>query len=93
MYKPRNKYFTTNQGNLIHRIMNSNDFSPYEFMSLRYACCETIAEINRNLDGSDNNSFFEYIGYMNNKTLKQLKKSYQRCINHLDKYYFKGVIC
>lgn len=46
MYKQRDKYFTTNSGNLVSRILSQKDhFTPYEFMSLRYACCQGISEL------------------------------------------------
>lgn len=81
MYKPRNKYFTTNNGNLVERIMNSDKFTRYEYMALRYACCESISKIDYTLSGYT---------YRRRIDLKKLKKSYQRCINYLDKCCFKG---
>lgn len=87
MYKPRNKYFTTNKGNLVERIMSSDKFTRYEYMALRYACCENISNIDCLLSGNTN---YEYIGYVEKTTIKKLKKSYQRCINYLDKCCFKG---
>ena len=87
MYKPRNKYFTTNKGNLVERIMSSDKFTRYEYMALRYACCENISNMDCLLSGDTN---YEYIGYVKKTTIKKLKKSYQRCINYLDKCCFKG---
>ena len=90
MYKPRDKYFTTNLGNLVERIMSSDKFTRYEYMALRYACCESINKVDRILSGDTNLQHYEYIAYMKRTTVKKLKKSYQRCINHLDKCCFKG---
>lgn len=91
MYKPRNKYFTTNNGNLIERIMNSNKFTRYEYMALRYACCESISKIDYALSGyTVPYGKYYYIAYMRRIDIKKLKKSYQRCINHLDECCFKG---
>ena len=86
MYKPRDKYFTTNLGNLVERIMSSDKFTRYEYMALRYACCESISKIDYVLRGYT----VPYIAYMRRIDVKKLKKSYQRCINHLDKCCFKG---
>ena len=86
MYKPRNKYFTTNKGNLVERIMSSDKFTRYEYMALRYACCERISEVDCILSGDTN----EYFLFMKRTAIKKLKKSYQRCINYLDKRCFKG---
>ena len=86
MYKPRYKYFTTNNGNLIERIMNSDNFTPYEYMSLRYACCESISKV----DSALGEEYFVDLCNMRRNYLKQLVKNYQRCINYLDKRCFKG---
>ena len=94
MYKPRNIYFTTNQGNLVERIMSSDKFTRYEYMALRYACCESISEVDYILSGSivpcERYHHIGYIACMRRIDIKKLKKSYQRCINHLDKCCFKG---
>jgi len=90
MYKPRDKYFTTNLGNLVERIMSSDKFTRYEYMALRYACCENISKIDCASSGDITLECYGYIAYMQRTTIKKLKKSYQRCINHLDKCCFKG---
>lgn len=91
MYKPRNKYFTTNNGNLVERIMSSDKFTRYEYMALRYACCESISKIDYVLSSyTVPYGKYHFIAYMRRIDVKKLKKSYQRCINHLDKCCFKG---
>lgn len=91
MYKPRNKYFTTNNGNLVERIMSSDKFTRYEYMALRYACCENISKIDYVLNTyTVPYGWYYYIRHMCRTDVKKLKKSYQRCINHLDKCCFKG---
>lgn len=90
MYKPRDKYFTTNKGNLVERIMSSDKFTKYEYMALRYACCESISKIDCASSDNINLECYKYIAYMKRTAIKKLKKSYQRCINHLDKCCFKG---
>ena len=52
MYKQRYKYI--NKDNLVERIKeqieSGKPFTPYEYMSLRYACCEEISKLSfRNL--------------------------------------------
>lgn len=90
MYKPRNKYFTTNKGNLIERIMSSDKFTRYEYMALRYACCTSISKVDFCLSAKIVPMGWHNLVYMNRTDLKKLKKSYQRCINYLDKCCFKG---
>lgn len=90
MYKPRDKYFTTNLGNLVERIMSSDKFTRYEYMALRYACCESISKIDCVLSGCIPYGKYHYIAYMRRIDVKKLKKSYQKCINYLDKCCFKG---
>ena len=81
MYKPRNKYFDLfNSGNIINRIMEAKCFSAYEFMSLRYACCEMIAKLDLNLEDG-------YWDPLSRKAMKNKKKLLQSCINRLDMYY------
>jgi len=80
MYKQRDKYFTTNLENLVNRILSHNGyFTPYEFMSLRYACCQMISELN--FKNSTTASYSE------NRKNKLKVKDYQRCINHLDHWF------
>ena len=90
MYKPRNKYFTTNKGNLVERIMSSDKFTRYEYMALRYACCHSISKVNFALNTRILPMDYYDLVYMIRADWKKLKKSYQRCINHLDKCCFKG---
>ena len=90
MYKSRDKYFTTNKGNLVERIMNSDKFTPYEFMALRYACCHNISKVDFALSTRILPMSCYDLVYMSRNDWKKLKKSYQRCINHLDKCCFKG---
>lgn len=92
MYKQRDKYFTTNSGNLVSRILSQKDhFTPYEFMSLRYACCQEISELsirNRLIPRNTLKPLGE--GAINEVRRNKFKiKAYQRCINHLDNW-FKG---
>ena len=92
MYKQRDKYFTTNLGNLVSRILSQKDhFTPYEFMSLRYACCQEISELSiRNRLIPHNTIRPLRGGAVNEIRRNKLKiKAYQRCINHLDNW-FKG---
>lgn len=85
MYKPRNKYFDVfNSRNIVNRIMESKYFSPYEFMSLRYACCELIARLDLRLEKG-------YEGPISRKNMKNKKKLLQSCINKLDMYYEREV--
>lgn len=93
MYKPRNKYITTNQKNIVSRIMGSDAFTPYEFMSLRYACCELIAKKTVIIERAartaketppDKNAM-DYIKY-----LKKYIKALQKCIQHLDSIGVSG---
>lgn len=93
MYKPRNKYITTNKRNIVSRIMSSYTFTPYEFMSLRYACCEIIAETKSIIERAGENAkgippdknAMDYIKY-----LKRYIKSLQKCIQHLDSIGVSG---
>ena len=81
MYKPRDKYFGPyNSGNIANRIMAAKYFNAYEFMSLRYACCEMIAELDIKLEDG-------YWGPLSRKAMKNKKKHLQSCINRLDMYY------
>ena len=51
MYKPRNKYFTTSANDLVKRILSQKGFfTPYEFMALRYACCQEISRLHSRLN-------------------------------------------
>lgn len=90
MYKPRDKYFTTNKVNLVERIMNSDKFTRYEYMALRYACCHNISKVDFALNTHVAPMSYHYLLLMSRSDWKKLKKSYQRCINHLDKHCFKG---
>lgn len=92
MYKQRDKYFTTNSGNLVSRILSQKDrFTPYEFMSLRYACCQKISE----LDSRNWQTIHTAIRPLDERAVNEIRKNklkikaYQRCINHLDNW-FKG---
>ncbi len=71
MYKPRDKYFTTNLGNLVERIMSSDKFTRYEYMALRYACCENISKVDYILSGDTNLQHYKYIAYMKRTTVKK----------------------
>lgn len=84
MYKPRDKYFGPyNSGNIANRIMSATSFNAYEFMSLRYACCELIAENNDLLDSPYGVNYT----YSERIDLKNEIKMLQRCINRLDRFY------
>lgn len=84
MYKPRDKYFGPyNRGNIANRIMSARSFNAYEFMSLRYACCELIAE---NHDLLDSEYGVNYT-YSERRDLKNEIKLLQRCVNKLDRFY------
>ena len=87
MYKPRDKYFGPyNNGNIINRIMEASSFTPYEFMSLRYACCELIAKDIEALELECKDT----IAIVNPKLRKHYKnriKQLQKCINKLDNFY------
>lgn len=92
MYKQRDKYFTTNSGNLVSRILSQKDhFTPYEFMSLRYACCQEISELSL----KNHQVTHDTIGPSRERAINEVRrnkfkiKAYQRCINHLDNW-FKG---
>jgi hypothetical protein len=87
MYKPRYKYFTHNRGNIVDRIMSARSFNAYEFMSLRYACCEIIAEIRD--DMIPFRAFSPNYTYSERRDLKNKIKLLQRCINKLDSFYRK----
>lgn len=90
MYKPRNKYFDLfNSGNIINRIMEAKCFSAYEFMSLRYACCEMIAET---YDMLDPKGYGVNYTYSERRDLKNKIKLLQSCINRLDMYYERKVV-
>lgn len=85
MYKPRDKYFGPyNSGNIVNRIMSAGSFNAYEFMSLRYACCELIAE---NYDLLVFEGYGVNYTYSERKDLKNEIKMLQRCINKLDRFY------
>ena len=93
MYKQRDKYFTTNSRNLENRILNQKDhFTPYEFMSLRYACCQKISELNFKIYQATHNTIMPLRERAVNEIRKnKLKiKAYQRCINHLDNWFRRG---
>lgn len=92
MYKQRDKYFTTNSGNLVSRILSQKDhFTPYEFMSLRYACCQGISELSlKNHQATHDTIRPLGEGAINEVRKNKFKiKAYQLCINHLDNW-FKG---
>lgn len=87
MYKPRNKYFKTNFGNLENRILyQKTPFTPYEFMSLRYACCQLISEYHKELYFNIPKSSTTFNYY---KQLKRKIKNLQRCIQYLDNWFNK----
>ena len=94
MYKQRDKSFTTNSGNLVSRLLSpKHHFTPYEFMSLRYACCQRISELSlKNQQATHDTIRPLGEGDINEVRRDKFKiKAYQRCINHLDNW-FKGVI-
>ena len=81
MYRPRNKYFDVfcSAPNLIRKINNKKSFTPYEFMAMRYACCEWIARIKENLSKSK----WPWANKLGKKQIKEL----QSCINKMDEFY------
>ena len=84
MFKPRNKYIYCNYDNLIQRIeKQKTHFTPYEFMSLRYACCETIAYCHKKWNEWKH---FDSKTVEGNhcKLYKNYIKKFQHCINVLD---------
>lgn len=93
MDKQRNKYFTTNAGNIINRINRQIEqgfpFTPYEFMSLRYACCELISQIDTDpvepvsweKEHPGATAYYRRLD-------KKRKKKLQECIWNLDKWYY-----
>ena len=92
MYKQRDKYFTTNRSNIVNRIKeqlaNGFAFTPYEFMSLRYACCEQIADIDMGRSRAKSNLSPVFIHNWN-RMLKKHKKELQECIQLLDNWYYE----
>jgi len=94
MYKQRDKYFTTNEFNIINRIKgqlnNGPAFTPYEFMALRYACCEQISDIDL---GHKDWTHVDTVsaGFISrwNRENKKRKKELQKCILLLDKWYYE----
>ena len=89
MYKPRDKYFGPyNNSNIVNRIMSATSFNAYEFMSLRYACCELIAET---YDMLGPKGYGANYTYSERRDLKNKIKLLQRCINKLDMYYERKV--
>lgn len=91
MYKQRDKYFTTNSKNLVNRILNQKGhFTPYEFMSLRYACCQKISELSIDNQGIARWYAVYPVKDISNNEIRKNKlkiKEYQRCINHLDNWF------
>lgn len=90
MYKQRNKYFTTNSRNLVNRILSQKGhFTPYEFMSLRYACCQKISELDLKIYQAAHYTIMPLrerdISEVRKNKLKI--KAYQRCINYLDNWF------
>lgn len=85
MFKPRNKYIYCNYDNLIRRIEEQKThFTPYEFMSLRYACCDVIAYCYKKWN--EWKHFDSRVKEGNHcKFYKSYIKKFQRCINILDK--------
>ena len=81
MYRPRNKYFDVfcSIPNLIRKINNKISFDAYEFMAMRYACCEQIARLKANLEISK----WPWANKLGKKQIKEL----QSCINKMDEFY------
>ena len=81
MYRPRNKYFDVfcSIPNLIRKIKNKTSFDAYEFMAMRYACCEQIARLKANLEISK----WPRANKLGKKQIKEL----QSCINKMDEFY------
>jgi hypothetical protein len=93
MYKPRNKYITTNQKNIVPCIMGSDAFTPYEFMSLRYACCELIAKEKAIIERAGRTTKEMPLDKNATDYIRHLKihiKALQRCIQHLDSIGVSG---
>lgn len=81
MYRPRNKYFDVfcSIPNLIRKIKNKTSFDAYEFMAMRYACCEQIARLKDNMESSK----WPWANKIGKKQIKEL----QSCINKMDEFY------
>ena len=84
MYRPRNKYFDVfcNIPNLIRKINNKTSFDAYEFMAMRYACCEQIARLKANMEVTKG-SWRRWANRLGKKQIKEL----QSCINKMDEFY------
>ena len=85
MYRPRNKYFDVfcNIPNLIRKINNKTSFDAYEFMAMRYACCEQIAFLKRNIENYKPGYRWPWAIRLEKKQIKEL----QSCINKMDEFY------
>ena len=88
MYKPRYKYKNHDATELYCKIISKTQFTPYEFMAFRYACCHLISFWNYYLN------FWEFVKDMDYEERRQFDikrknniKLMQRCISYLDKIY------
>ena len=92
MYKPRNKYFTTNAKDLVKRILSQKGhFTPYEFMALRYACCQEISRLYSRINDLKDHPIINGVIYTTSRACKQNIKKLQTCINYLDNWYCEAV--
>lgn len=86
-------YNTVSEGikNHIKAFDFKDHFTPYEFMSLRYVCCQGISELSL----KNHQATHDTIRPTRERAINEVRrnkfkiKAYQRCINHLDNW-FKG---